>query len=146
MTDQDETVEVPVGQRADGSVPDTSEGAEQAPPEDGDTFPREYVERLRAEAAERRTEAREAREALEPLQRRLLAALVAGTGRLADPTDLAFDAELLDDDAALGAALDDLLAAKPHLASRRVSGDVGQGRAVGAGSGFSLAGALAERA
>jgi hypothetical protein len=45
--------------------------------------------------------------------------LEALAGQLADPTDLEFDEDHLDDPDALAAAVDDLLARKPHLASRR---------------------------
>lgn len=59
----------------------------------------------------------------------LFEARVAATGRLADPTDMAFNAALLDDADALSAAVDALLAAKPHLASRKPAwGDVGAGQ------------------
>ena len=56
---------------------------------------------------------------------------MTATGRLADPSDLAFDDAHLTDPDALTAAIDDLLARKPHLASRRVVGDVGQGAGKG---------------
>lgn len=118
------------------------EGDGQQTPPEGDTFPREYVEKLRKEAGDHRTAAKVATEALEPLQQRLHALLVAGTGRLADPSDLPFDAAHLDSEEALTAALDDLLARKPHLASRRVVGDVGQGAGTPKPE-FSLAGLLA---
>ena len=116
--------------------------------EPGDTFPREYVEKLRGEAAGHRTKAKEAEakvetavaEAVKPLQERIFGLLVAGTGRLADPTDLPFNPELLDE-AKLTAAIDSLLAAKPHLAKRKVQGDVGQGTGKPEEA-FSLAGAL----
>jgi hypothetical protein len=108
---------------------------------EGDTFPRDYVERLRAEAAERRVAAKEAEERAERFGRELFAERVAATGRLADPTDLAYDPALLDDQDALGAALDDLVTRKPHLASRRPVGDVDQG-AREAAEGVSLAGLL----
>ncbi len=114
-------------------------------PVDGDTFPREYVERLRSESAGHRTAAKAASEALLPVQQRLHALLVAGTGRLADPSDLPFDAAHLDDEAALTTALDELLTRKPHLASRRVVGDVGQGAGTPKAE-VSLAGMLAGRA
>ena len=92
-------------------------------PVDGDTFPREYVERLRRESAEHRTRAKRA----DDLAARVFRLEVAATGRLADPADLAFDEALLDDPAALTAAIDDLLSRKPHLASRRPTGTVDQG-------------------
>lgn len=100
---------------------DTQAPAE--PPEDAETFPRVYVERLRRESAEHRTRAADR----DDLAHRLHGALVAGTGRLADPTDLPFDDAHLTDEASLSVAIDDLLGRKPHLAARRVVGDVGQG-------------------
>lgn len=94
---------------------------------EGDTFPRAYVEELRRESAARRAKLREAEERADRYGRELFAARVAAAGRLADPTDLAYDPTLLDDEDALGAALDDLVTRKPHLASRRPVGDVDQG-------------------
>lgn len=101
--------------------------AAQEPAEDAETFPRPYVERLRAENAEQRTRARQADE----LARRLHTELVRAGGRLADPTDLDFDEAHLEDVDVLEAAIDELLARKPHLASRRPVGDVGQGAHAG---------------
>lgn len=82
----------------------------------------------------------------EQLAGRLTAAYAAATGRLADPSDLAFSDDLLDGDglvdpAKVTAAVDDLLTRKPHLASRRPSGAVDQGARDG-DDGFSLAGLL----
>lgn len=91
------------------------------------TFSADYVKELREEAAGHRTRAKAAEEALSPLQARLFTMLVEKTGRLADPSDLPFDAALLEDEEALTGAIDALLEAKPHLASRRVVGDIGQG-------------------
>lgn len=88
-----------------------------------DTFGRTYVERLRRESATYRERAQRA----DDLAKRLHTALVTATGKLADASDLPFDAAHLDDADALTAAIDDLLAGKPHLASRRPFGDVGQG-------------------
>lgn len=93
-----------------------------------DTFSRKYVERLRRENAGYRERANRADE----LAQRLHTALIQATGRLADPTDLPFDAAHLDDSDALETAIDELLTAKPHLASRRPFGDVGQGNRGGA--------------
>jgi hypothetical protein len=70
---------------------------------------------------------------------------VTATGRLADPTDLAYDDAHLVDPEALAAAIDELLTRKPHLASRRLGGDVGQG-ATGPGGDIDLAGMLRSRA
>ena len=125
--------------------PETSEdGTEQegsSSDEDPETFPREYVEKLRAEAAENRVKAKRA----DDYAQRLHVALVAATGRLADPDDLPYDEAHLEDADALTAAVDDLLQRKPHLASRRVSGGVGQGATSASGS-VDLAGLLRARA
>lgn len=91
--------------------------------EEPETFPREYVQKLRDEAAKYRQRAGDR----DTLAERLHVALVAATGRLADPSDLAFDESHLTDVETLSTALDELLTRKPHLASRRPVGDVGQG-------------------
>lgn len=88
-----------------------------------DTFSRTYVEKLRRESAGYRERANQA----DALATRLHTSLVAATGRLADPTDLPFDAAHLEDEAALTVAIDELLAKKPHLATRQPFGDIGQG-------------------
>lgn len=102
---------------------DTATPPADETPEDGDTFPREYVERLRRENAESRTKAKRA----DDLAARVFRLEVAATGRLADPADLPYADDLLEDPEALTAAIDALLAAKPHLASRRPRGVVDQG-------------------
>lgn len=96
--------------------------------EDPATFPREYVVKLRDESAKHRQRAADR----DTLAERLHVALVTATGRLDDPE-------------ALTAAIDDLLARKPHLASRRVVGDVGQGVA-GIDPAVDLAGILRRHA
>ncbi len=115
------------GESASESAGQTEAGESASEDENNggtDTFSRAYVEKLRRESAGYRERAQRADE----LATRLHTALVAATGRLADPTDLAFDAAHLDDEQALTDAIDDLLARKPHLASRRPFGDVGQGQ------------------
>ncbi len=93
-------------------------------PAEPETFSREYVQQLRDEAAKHRIKAKDR----DDLARELFTSRVAALGRLADPTDLAFDEVLFDADApALEAAVDELLTRKPHLADRRPSGDVDQG-------------------
>lgn len=93
----------------------------------GDTFPRSYVERLRREAADYRTRGQADRDAADALRGELWQARVTAAGRLADPTDLPMpaDAEQVDADT-VEAAIDALLEAKPHLAARRATGDIGQ--------------------
>lgn len=106
-----------------------------------DMFPRSYVERLRRESAGYREQANTAGQ----LAQRLHTELVRATGRLADPSDLPFDQEHLDDANALTDAIDSLLARKPHLASRRPTGDIGQGASGSKGT-VDLAGLLRARA
>lgn len=100
------------------------------------------VRRLRDEASEQRVKGKRA----DTLAARLVEQYAAGTRLLADPSDLRFDAALLDDDGLpdpgkVAAAVDDLIAAKPHLASRTPRGDVDQGARDDDG-GVSLAGML----
>jgi imidazolonepropionase-like amidohydrolase len=94
-----------------------------APDEQAETFPREYVEKLRQEAADARVRAKRA----DDYAQALFHARVAATGRLADPADLPFNADQLDDPDTLDAAIDTLLDTKPHLATRTPRGDIGQG-------------------
>ncbi len=106
-------------------------GAQGTGPEgDPDTFPRDYVEKLREESAKYRTKAQRADEAVSKLTTTMVASTTSGI--LADPTDLPVTADLLDEDGwpdpeKIEAAARDLVARKPHLASRRPAGDVGQG-------------------
>ncbi len=95
---------------------------------DPETFPAEYVRELREENAKSRARAKRA----DALAARLVTSLAAGTGRLADPSDLPNSDELLDEDGMpdrdkVLAAVDELLTRKPHLAATRPVGDVGQG-------------------
>lgn len=110
-------------------VQEVQEGAEDeqedAQDEQADTFPREYVEKLRKEAGDARTRAKRA----DDLAAALWAAQVAATGQLADPSDLPMpeDVDPLDPEA-VRAAVAELLAVKPHLAARVPRGFVGQGQ------------------
>lgn len=91
------------------------------------TFDRQYVEKLRKEAGDHRVKAKEQEEVIDGLKRRLFLNEVKGLGKLADPTDLPYDAELVDDPDKLKEAVDDLLARKPHLGRRVPQGDAGLG-------------------
>lgn len=139
MTDDNQTPE-PAEQ------PDIEAGVQNRTPEpepadDAETFPRDYVLKLRDENAKYRQRAADRDE----IAAKLHTALVQATGRLQDASDLPFDQNHLDDPDALTAALDALLTAKPHLASRKPAGDIGQG-AAGIADMFSLAGALRSNA
>lgn len=89
-----------------------------------DSFPREYVEELREENKRYRLKAKSAEE----LQTRLHEALVRLDGRLADPTDLKFSEDYLNNPDALADAITDLVARKPGLKAQQFSGDVGMGK------------------
>lgn len=106
--------------------------------DDTETFPRDYVEKLRDENAKYRQRAQRSDE----LAHRLHRALVAADGRLADPTDLEFDDEHLEDADTLSEAIDGLLETKPHLAARKPAGDIGQGAAGPNAGAVDLAGLL----
>lgn len=108
--------------------PDTDSDSESG--SGPDTFDRAYVEKLRQENGKYRQRAHRADE----LAHRLHRALVEATGRLQDPTDLPFDEDHLEDTDKLSVAIDELLTVKPHLAARRVTGDVGQGASSPSGS------------
>lgn len=102
----------------------TTEQAQQ----DEDNFSRPYVEKLRKESAKYRERAKTAEDSTGKLKARLHSALIALDGRLADPDDLPFDESFLEDEEKLTEAITELLEKKPGLRSRKVSGDVGQGR------------------
>lgn len=129
----DETITV--DNTEDVQPTDTPEGdTSDTTPEDGDVFPREVVEDLRRENGRYRQRAQKA----DTYAQRLHLELVRATGRLADPTDLPFDEAHLDDGEILTTAIDELLTRKPHLATRRPTGDVGQGTRGSSSAPFSL--------
>ena len=105
------------------TVEDDVQTDNEEPTEEQDTFPRDYVEKLRDENAKYRQRAQKA----DDLAHRLHNALTAATGRLADPSDLPYDESHLDDPEALQRAISELLAKKPHLGSRKPVGNIGQG-------------------
>ena len=129
--------ESPTDEPATPEATETEVEVEQAP----EVFPREVVEKLRQENGKYRQRAKHA----DALAQRLHTELVRATGKLADPSDLPFDETHLDDPEALADAIDDLLDQKPHLASRRPVGDIGQGHRGAAAEPFSLLGLLKQR-
>ena len=90
--------------------------------QDGDTFPRPYVERLRSRSAGYRTRATAAEGRVSELEQALYTERVRALDVLADPTDLPYDPEALDDPDAPRAAVDELVAKRPHLRRRGVAG------------------------
>lgn len=102
---------------------ETPEAHETPEAPEAESFPAEYVKQLRKEAADNRAKAKRA----DDYARELFTARVAALGKLHDPADLAFDAELLDDPAKLAAAVDELTTRKPYMARRSLTGSAGQG-------------------
>lgn len=124
--------------------PDPDVG-EPEPDPAAETFPRNYVDKLRRQNAEHRKRATAAAEETDRLARALFTERVAALGLLADPTDLAYDADVLDSPDALRAATEALLADRPHLRTRRITQRVGQGTPPAADT-VSLAAILRQRA
>lgn len=145
MNDTEATAsDMPVVDADESDTADTTATDEQ--PDDhqadeGDTFPRSYVEELRQENGRYRQRAQRG----DAYAHRLHTELVRATGRLADPSDIPFDEDHLADPDKMVTALDELLTRKPHLASRRPSGDIGQG-ATPSAQAVDLAAMLRQRA
>lgn len=138
-----ETSEVEVTDTEGDIAAATPEGSDLKSEQDDEpeSFPREVVENLRKENGKYRQRAQRG----DAYAQRLHLELVKATGRLADPSDLEFDENHLEDADALAAAVDDLLTRKPHLASRKPVGDIGQGKRGGSSEPFNLLGLLKER-
>ena len=124
----------------DAAVREMDQAAAEEQAEEPETFPRSYVEDLRQENGKYRQRAQTG----DLYAQRLHTELVRATGKLADPTDIPFDETHLDSPDSLADAIDELLARKPHLASRRPIGDIGQGAAPSAST-VDLAALLRER-
>lgn len=89
-----------------------------------ETFDTAYVTKLREESAAYREKAKRS----EDLEKQLHTALVRLDGRLADPEDLEFNAEHLENRDKLADAIADLISRKPGLKKQQLSGDVGAGK------------------
>lgn len=101
------------------------EQSEEISEDEPETFDKAYVDKLKSESAGNRIKAKKATE----YATRLHTEIVRATGRLADPSDLEFSEEHLEDADKLNASIDALLEAKPHLkAPKKIDGDIGQGK------------------
>ena len=138
MTMTDET---PVEEPTVDEAQEQPQEATEEPESDADTFPRDYVEKLRQESAESRTARKDAEDRLAAVTDayRTLAVGQAVGELLADPTDLPWSDDYLDaetglvDASKVRTAAEELALAKPHLA--RARGDAGQGyRATNSGT------------
>lgn len=113
-------------------VSETTEQDDDAEHQDDDaaddgTYPAKVVKDLRKENASYRERARTAEARADDLAHQLFRLRVEATGKLADPDDMPYSAELLSDDDKLNAAVDELLSKRPHYAKRRATGSIGQG-------------------
>lgn len=121
-----EPVEPPAS--ADSPPQDAPVVPADGPQDDADTFSRDYVAKLREEAAAARVKAKRTDDA----NARLVAAYAAKAGRLVDVDALTLTDALLGDDGLVDpdkveAAVDALLAAKPYLARRTPTTPLPQG-------------------
>ena len=133
---EDDEDQTPAGEPAEDEDQDDEDG------EDGDTFPRSYVKRLRERSAGYRARAKSAEGRAGELERALFTERVRALDVLADPTDLPFDAELLDDPDALREAVDALVRDRPHYRRRGVAAGTGSREEAGTGTGVSLLGLM----
>ena len=123
--------------------PDDDDGGSSESDETDDDEP--AVARARRQAARYRRELREVEGERDELAAALWTERVAALGVLADPTDLPHDPEALHDPDRLRELADELVAAKPHLRSRRIRERAGQGEGDGSGA-VSLSGLLRRNA
>src|SRR5690625_4038957 len=98
-----------------------------------DTFPRSYVQRLRERSNGYRLQLRERESEVDKLQRQLFAERLQRLDLVVDHDAVPYDPALLDDDDALQEHVEGLLAAKPYLRKRKVSGNIGQHSSNGVG-------------
>ena len=147
---EDDTTPADTPPAEDDTTPAGTEPAEPAEGDedededggDGDTFPRSYVKRLRERSAGYRARAKDAEARTAELERALFTERVRALDVLADPSDLPFDAALLEDPDALRAAADDLVARRPHYRRRGIAAGTGSREEAGTGSGVSLLGLM----
>lgn len=126
--DENGTVGASTGEDSTAAVGEGGQPGE-ASGEEQDTFPRDYVEKLRKESADYRTRAQRAEEAEKRLHDLAVAQAVSGILVRAD--ELHWREEFADADGwpdhdKIRAAAEELVAQRPYLG--RPSGDVGQGR------------------
>lgn len=147
----DESSETQVEDSTESAEPDddpddddggSSESDETTEPDETDTAP---VARARRQAARYRRELRDVESERDELAAALWTERVAALGVLADPTDLPHDPDALHDPDRLRELAHELVAAKPHLRSRRIRERAGQGEGDGSGT-VSLSGLLRRNA
>lgn len=129
MSDENSAPESPDTAEQGSPEVTTPESESEAVEDDSDTFPREYVERVRRESNGYRDRAKLAETRVDELSREIFALKVKALDKLADAADIEYNADLIADDDALTAAVEDLIARRPHYAKpRKPTGSVGQGQ------------------
>lgn len=121
----------------EGELEDMLEDADSDETDDGGPL----VSRLRQESSRYRRRLRDTELELEEIRGELWTARVEALGMLADPADLPYEPEALEDPDRLRELAEQLIEQKPHLRTRRIRARAGQGEG-GAGGEFSLAGML----
>ncbi len=138
MKTQNEPIELPASELPVAEPDATADGPEATteattdgpvePEAEPETYPAEHVKELRAEAAAQRVKAKRTDEA----NTRLATLYAASDGRLISASELAYSDALLGDDGLVDAgkvtaAVTELLASKPYLASIRPTTPIAQG-------------------
>ena len=126
----------------DGDEPDPDSDEPDGDEPDDD---KPEISRARQQAARYRRQLRDVESERDELAAALWTERVAALGVLADPTDLPHDPDALHDPDRLRELADELVAAKPHLRSRRIRERAGQGEGDGSGT-VSLSGLLRRNA
>lgn len=121
-TDRDDSAPADDAEHDEAPADDAEHEDEDEDAAEGDNFPRPYVERLRARSAGYRTRANDAEARADTLSRALFTERVRALDVLTDPTDLPYDADMLEDPESLARAVDDLVTARPHYARRGTVG------------------------
>lgn len=130
-------------EHSETQLEDSTESDEPDGDEPDDDKPE--ISRARQQAARYRRQLRDVESERDELAAALWTERVAALGVLADPTDLPHDPDALHDPDRLRELADELVAAKPHLRSRRIRERAGQGEGDGSGT-VSLSGLLRRNA
>lgn len=132
MSDANTGPEAPSGnEQADPDVitSETDSGPAEDDTERQHESDSEALDKARREAKNLRDRAKTAEARVDELSRTVFALKVTALDKLADPGDFDYDADLIDDDEALAAAVDELISRRPHYAKpRKPNGSVGQGQ------------------
>lgn len=138
----DEHSETQLEDSTESDEPDDDGGSSESDEPDDD---KPEISRARQQAARYRRQLRDVESERDELAAALWTERVAALGVLADPTDLPHDPDALHDPDRLRELADELVAAKPHLRSRRIRERAGQGEGDGSGT-VSLSGLLRRNA